>query len=61
MEYGGITPSGLPEDWPLLIHAAVAASARVVVGSGLRRSKLTLPGKALAELPGARVLDGLAR
>jgi prolyl-tRNA editing enzyme YbaK/EbsC (Cys-tRNA(Pro) deacylase) len=61
MEYGGITPVGLPEDWPLLVDAAVAASARVVVGSGLRRSKLTLPGKTLAELPGATVLDGLGR
>ena len=61
MEYGGITPVGLPEDWPLLVDAAVAASARVVVGSGLRRSKLTLPGKALTDLPGGTVLDGLGR
>jgi prolyl-tRNA editing enzyme YbaK/EbsC (Cys-tRNA(Pro) deacylase) len=61
MEYGGITPIGLPGDWPLLVDAAVAASARVVVGSGLRRSKLTLPGKALTDLPNAVVLDGLGR
>lgn len=61
MEYGGITPIGLPVDWPLLVDAAVAASPRVVVGSGLRRSKLTLPGKALSDLPNAMVLDGLGR
>ena len=61
MEYGGITPIGLPVDWPLLVDAAVAASPRVVVGSGLRRSKLTLPGKALSDLPNAVVLDGLGR
>jgi prolyl-tRNA editing enzyme YbaK/EbsC (Cys-tRNA(Pro) deacylase) len=61
MEYGGITPIGLPVDWPLLVDAAVAASLRVVVGSGLRRSKLTLPGKALSDLPNAVVLDGLGR
>ncbi len=61
MEYGGITPIGLPADWPLLVDAAVAASPRVVVGSGLRRSKLTLPGKALSDLPNAVVLDGLGR
>ena len=61
MESGGITPVGLPEHWPILIDAAVAASPRVVVGSGLRRSKLTLPGKALADLPGATVLDDLGR
>lgn len=61
MEYGGITPIGLPVDWPLLVDAAVAASPRVVAGSGLRRSKLTLPGKALSDLPNAVVLDGLGR
>jgi len=59
MEYGGITPLGLPEGWPVLVDGAVAATDRVVVGSGVRRSKLLLPGKLLAVLPGAVVLDGL--
>ncbi|HEU4675811.1 MAG TPA: YbaK/EbsC family protein [Motilibacteraceae bacterium] len=59
MEYGGITPVGLPADWPVLVDAAVAAAGPVVVGSGLRRSKLVLPGAALAALPAAAVLDGL--
>ncbi|MGH3670927.1 MAG: YbaK/EbsC family protein [Pseudonocardiaceae bacterium] len=59
MEYGGITPLGLPAGWPVLIDAAVAAADKVVVGSGLRRSKLLLPGAVLAALPGAEVLDGL--
>jgi len=59
MEYGGITPVGLPEAWPLLVDAAVAAAPYVVVGSGLRRSKLILPGAALASLPGAEVIPGL--
>jgi prolyl-tRNA editing enzyme YbaK/EbsC (Cys-tRNA(Pro) deacylase) len=61
MEYGGITPIGLPDHWPILVDAAVAASPRVVIGSGLRRSKLTLPGKALADLDHAEVLEGLGR
>ena len=56
MEYGGITPIGLPPDWPLLVDAAVASTDEVVVGSGVRRSKLLLPGALLATLPGARVL-----
>ncbi len=60
MEYGGITPVGLPAGWPVLVDAAVAAAPWVVMGSGLRRSKLILPGAALARLPGAVVLDGLA-
>lgn len=61
MEYGGITPVGLPAGWPVLIDAAVAASPRVIIGSGVRRSKLTVPGTVLAGLPGAEVLDGLGR
>jgi prolyl-tRNA editing enzyme YbaK/EbsC (Cys-tRNA(Pro) deacylase) len=61
MEYGGITPVGLPADWPLFVDAVVAATPRVVIGSGVRRSKLTLPGAALASLPGAVVLPGLGR
>jgi prolyl-tRNA editing enzyme YbaK/EbsC (Cys-tRNA(Pro) deacylase) len=61
MEYGGITPVGLPASWPVLIDAAVAATPRVIIGSGVRRSKLTVPGGWLAGLPGAEVLDGLGR
>jgi prolyl-tRNA editing enzyme YbaK/EbsC (Cys-tRNA(Pro) deacylase) len=61
MEYGGITPVGLPAAWPVLVDAAVAAAPMVVVGSGVRRSKLALSGAALAALPGAVVLDGLGR
>lgn len=59
MEHGGITPVGLPAAWPILVDRAVTEQPWVVVGSGLRRSKLVLPGAAFADLPGARVLDGL--
>ncbi|WP_330456530.1 YbaK/EbsC family protein [Streptomyces sp. NBC_00820] len=59
MEYGGITPVGLPADWPVFVDAAVADLPYVLVGSGRRRGKLLMPGKALAELPGAVVLEGL--
>ena len=61
MEYGGITPVGLPEDWPVLVDAAVAAAPAVVIGSGVRHSKLALPGALAARLPGAEVVDGLGR
>ena len=60
MEYGGITPIGLPDGWPILIDAAVLDRDTVVIGSGLRRSKLALPAVLLAELPGAEVLDAMA-
>ncbi|MEV5009013.1 YbaK/EbsC family protein [Streptomyces sp. NPDC001276] len=59
MEYGGITPIGLPADWPLLVDSRVVDLPYVLVGSGRRRGKLLVPGKAFAQLPGAVVLDGL--
>jgi prolyl-tRNA editing enzyme YbaK/EbsC (Cys-tRNA(Pro) deacylase) len=60
MEHGGITPVGLPAGWRLLFDARVPDVEVAVVGSGVRRSKLLLPGRRLAELPGAEVLTGLA-
>jgi prolyl-tRNA editing enzyme YbaK/EbsC (Cys-tRNA(Pro) deacylase) len=59
MEYGGITPLGLPAGWPVLLDAAVAATDELVVGSGLRRSKVLLPGAVLAALPGTEVIQDL--
>jgi prolyl-tRNA editing enzyme YbaK/EbsC (Cys-tRNA(Pro) deacylase) len=57
MEYGGITPVGLPADWPVLVDDAVVAAGEVVIGSGLRGSKLLLPADELLRLPGARRLQ----
>jgi len=60
MEYGGITPFGIPAEWRLLVDERVTAIERACVGSGVRRSKLFLPGALLAELPGAEVVTDLA-
>jgi prolyl-tRNA editing enzyme YbaK/EbsC (Cys-tRNA(Pro) deacylase) len=60
MEYGGITPIGLPESWPVWIDAAVLQREVVVIGSGLRRSKIALPPAALVKLASAEVIEGLA-
>jgi prolyl-tRNA editing enzyme YbaK/EbsC (Cys-tRNA(Pro) deacylase) len=60
MEFGGITPIGLPTSWPVLIDEGVLARDIVVIGSGLRRSKLSLPARHLASLAGAEVVAALA-
>jgi prolyl-tRNA editing enzyme YbaK/EbsC (Cys-tRNA(Pro) deacylase) len=65
MEYGGITPLGLPAGYRVLVDARIAAAdptadGMVVIGSGLRRSKLALPGALLAAAPRVELVDGLA-
>ena len=61
MEFGGITPVGLPADWPVLIDPEVEAAEFVVIGSGIRGSKLAVAGSVLAALPAAEVLEGLGQ
>jgi prolyl-tRNA editing enzyme YbaK/EbsC (Cys-tRNA(Pro) deacylase) len=58
MEYGGITPIGVRSGWPILVDEAVAAAAgeHLVIGSGIRGSKLLVSGAFLASLPDAQVL-----
>ncbi|GAA2161754.1 prolyl-tRNA editing enzyme YbaK/EbsC (Cys-tRNA(Pro) deacylase) [Humibacillus xanthopallidus] len=57
MQQGGITPVGLPEGWPVLVDARVVAAGPVVIGAGVRGAKLLVHGSALADLPGAVVLE----
>ena len=59
MEYGGITPIGLPPAWPVLVDRRVAQADVVLIGSGVRRSKILLPGVLLSRLPDAEVIDNL--
>lgn len=60
MEYGGITPIGTPPHWRLLLDSRVPEIETVLIGSGIRGSKLILPGRLLAELPRAEVVEDLA-
>jgi prolyl-tRNA editing enzyme YbaK/EbsC (Cys-tRNA(Pro) deacylase) len=60
MEYGGITPLGLPPEWRVLVDARVPEMVVAIIGSGVRRSKLLVPGRLLADVPGAEVVEGLA-
>lgn len=57
MEFGGITPIGLPTDWPILVDTSVAENERVVIGSGIRGSKLLVPSKIFTALPNTKIMD----
>ena len=61
MEYGAITPIGLPEDWPILIDKRVADADSVIIGSGMRKSKIIIHGNLLGSLPNAQILEGLGQ
>ena len=60
MEYGGITPVGLPAGWSLFVDSRVIEQPVVITGSGIRASKLLLPGRLVGQLPGAEIVEGLA-
>ena len=60
MEYGGITPVGLPGPWRILVDSRCLEIEVAIIGSGVRRSKLLVPGPLLGRLPGAEVLTDLA-
>lgn len=57
MEYGSITVVGLPKDWEILVDQSLIDREHLILGGGLRRSKLLVPGNILAELPNTTVLD----
>lgn len=61
MEYGSITIIGLPANWPVLIDRNLTQVPNLIIGGGLRRSKLLIPGQALSEIPNAVTLEGLSR
>lgn len=61
MEYGSINPIGLPAEWKIFIDPKVLEVERIICGSGLQKSKLSLPSKYLLKLPNAELLDDLAR
>ena len=61
MEYGAITPIGLPAGWSVLVDKAIADSGHVIIGSGVRKSKLLIPGNFFASLPNVQILEGLGQ
>jgi prolyl-tRNA editing enzyme YbaK/EbsC (Cys-tRNA(Pro) deacylase) len=61
MSLGGVTALGLPTELPLWIDSRVMERERVILGAGNRHWKVIAAPGFLATLPGAEVVDGLAR
>ncbi len=61
MEYGSINPIGLPEEWKVFIDPKVLEVERIICGSGLQKSKISLPSKYLLKISNVELLDNLAK
>lgn len=61
MQIGGVTPYGLPTELPIWIDARITDVADVIVGGGSRNRKLLVPPASLAALPGAEIIEDLAK
>ncbi len=61
MEFGSITPVGLPSDWLILMDSQILEKDQVVVGGGFVQSKLLIPTQLLASLPNIQVVEDLAK
>jgi len=59
MEFGAITPIGLPSTWNIIIDSRVVQADKVIIGSGIRKSKLIIKGSILKDLPNVTVLQDL--
>ncbi len=60
MAIGGVTAFALPEGLTIYIDAAVFDLDRVILGSGVRSSKIAVAPESLRRLPGVEVVEGLA-
>ncbi len=61
MQIGGVTPFGLPADLPVWIDHRVMTRNLVIVGGGGRDRKVLCSPDAVAALPAAEVIEGLAK
>ena len=61
MEYGSITPVGLPKDWTVLIDSNILSQENIIIGSGKVSSKIYLPTELLIQLTKGTIVKGLVK
>ena len=61
MEYGSMTPFGLPKEWKILVDDLFLAKENVIVGGGKQISKLLLPISTLKQLPNVEFIKDLSK
>lgn len=61
MEFGSITPIGLPEEWQILVDPLIRKQENIIIGGGLVKSKICLPTELFLKLPNVEAVDGIAK
>lgn len=61
MEYGSITPIGLPSDWKILVDPLIKEQTFIIIGGGLVKSKISLPTNLFLKLPNVEIVEGIAK
>jgi prolyl-tRNA editing enzyme YbaK/EbsC (Cys-tRNA(Pro) deacylase) len=61
MEIGGVTPFAVPAGLPVWVDERIMAAERIVLGGGVRSTKVVGPPALLTALPGVEVVADLAR
>lgn len=61
MEYGSITPIGLPDEWMIYVDPLVMQNERIIIGGGYVKSKLSILSAAFREMSNVIILEGVAK
>ena len=61
LQIGGVTPFGLPDGTRIWVDSKVMDCDEIVVGGGSRACKVLVGPSVFDALPGAEVVDDLAR
>ncbi len=61
MEYGSITPIGLPKEWKILVDPMIKEQTKIIIGGGLVKSKISLPVDLFLKLPNVEIVEGIAK
>ena len=61
MEYGSITPIGLPDDWMILVDPLIKEQKQIIIGGGLVNAKISLPTELFLKIPNVEIVEGIAK
>ena len=61
MEYGSITPIGLPNDWIILVDPLIKLQKQIIIGGGFKNTKISLSTDLFLKIPNVYIVEGIAK